>query len=56
MLDNWRAVGPLRTDRFVNVVDDDEDHGVEDEEEEEKAILAAAFDAKNKKRFKWIGG
>lgn len=58
MLDNWRAVGPLRTDRFVNVVDDDddEDHGVEDEEEEEKAILAAAYDAKNKKRFKWIGG
>lgn len=48
MLDNWRAVGPLRTDRFVS----DDDGDVEDEEEEEKAILAV-YDATNKKRFGW---
>ena len=50
MLDNWRAIGPLRTDRFVS--DDDDDNDVEDEEEEEKAILAV-YDATNKKRFGW---
>jgi CRP-like cAMP-binding protein len=55
LLDNWRAIGPLRTDRFVNVVDDDDDDDAEDEEEEE---ILAAYDAKNKtkKRFGWIGG
>jgi CRP-like cAMP-binding protein len=50
LLDNWRAIGPLRVDRFVNV---DEDDDLEDEEEE---ILVAAHDAKNKKRIGWIGG
>lgn len=48
MLDNWRAVGPLRTDRFVSGDDD-----VEDEEEEEKVIMAAVHDAATKKRFGW---
>lgn len=55
MLDNWRAIGPLRTDRFVN---DDHDHHhddseVEDEDEEEKVIMAAVYDVTNKKRFGW---
>eukprot|EP00986_Skeletonema_menzelii_P018726 scaffold26688_cov129-Skeletonema_menzelii.AAC.3 len=50
MLDNWRAVGPLRTDRFVS--DDGGGGDVEDEEEEEKDILAV-YNATNKKRFGW---